>query len=334
MLDIKRSTILFGFDAKNGIPNGDPYTGEQRFDNETQCALQSDVGIKRYPRELIIRMNAFNPADKKHEVYIQDVDLDLLRDLGVDFKNITGAAAQVKILHNLHANDADIKALTGGSKKGKKDKVNEQALIKALLLKCIDVRVFGGLDTTKGVGLSFTGPLQFHLLNPSLHKVELKPMQNTSVLQSDTDKVAGAMGTKDIVPYAFFNIPGEVSPLVAKETGCTEQDILDIVRFIWHGVNNYRSRLKSNQTSRYLIKINYSDPLILISDVDELISVKDPERTDYRSLKDLTFDFTKLLALIQNPVVTNVEYMIDPSLEASFNSVMQPVKNKLVKINL
>lgn len=332
MSDVKRSTVLFGFDAKNGIPNGDPYTGEPRYDSETQRTLHSDVAMKRYFREFVIRMNAYNPKEKKHDIYLQDVDLDMLRDLSIDFKGITGSAAQVKILNAMYANDPEIKAVIEASKKGKKEKADERALVKALLLKCIDVRAFGGVATTAGSNVNLTGPFQINMLNPSLHRVILSTLQNTTVFQSDTDKNTGSIGTMSIVPYAFFNITGEVNPLVAKETGCTELDIMTIVNYMWLGVNNYRSRSKSNQTSRYVLKINYSDPAIKIPDVDELISVLNPNRTDYRSLKDLTFDFSKLLTLIQNPVVTTVEYKIDPSLEATFNGVMQPVQNKLVKL--
>lgn len=329
----KRSTLLFGFDAKNGIPNGDPHTGEPRYDEETQRTLQSDVGIKRYIREYVLRMNAFNPDSKKHEIYMADVDLDALRELNIDIKNISGSAAQVKYLNTLYGNDPDILEITGGGKNGKK-KVEERDLVKALILKCIDVRAFGGVATTKGSNVNLTGPIQLHMLNPSLHRVILSTMQNTTVFQSDTSKGTGSIGTMSIVPYAFFNVTGEVNPLIADETGLTEDEVLTIVKYMWLGVNTYRSRAKSNQTSRYAFKINYSESDIKIPDVDELIQLHDPDNTSYRTLSDLSFVVSRLVDLIKRDIVTNVEYMLDPALEEGFLKSLQPVSSKLVKINL
>lgn len=48
--DMKKSEILFLYETSYNIPNGDPFTGEQRYDEETKRILVSDVRIKRFIR--------------------------------------------------------------------------------------------------------------------------------------------------------------------------------------------------------------------------------------------------------------------------------------------
>lgn len=47
---MKKSEILFLYETSYNIPNGDPFTGEQRYDEETKKILVSDVRIKRFIR--------------------------------------------------------------------------------------------------------------------------------------------------------------------------------------------------------------------------------------------------------------------------------------------
>ena len=37
--ELKKSEILFLYESSYNIPNGDPFTGEQRFDEETKKIL-------------------------------------------------------------------------------------------------------------------------------------------------------------------------------------------------------------------------------------------------------------------------------------------------------
>jgi len=59
---MNKKEFIFLFDAKNTIPNGDPFTGEQRYDEESQKALVSDVRIKRYIRDFLDN-DPFNEGD-------------------------------------------------------------------------------------------------------------------------------------------------------------------------------------------------------------------------------------------------------------------------------
>jgi len=47
---LKKSEILFLYETSYNIPNGDPFTGEQRYDEETKKILVNDVRMKRYVR--------------------------------------------------------------------------------------------------------------------------------------------------------------------------------------------------------------------------------------------------------------------------------------------
>src|SRR5689334_10252031 len=54
---ISKSEILFLYESVYSIPNGDPFTNEQRYDDETKKILVSDVRIKRYIRDQIANTN-------------------------------------------------------------------------------------------------------------------------------------------------------------------------------------------------------------------------------------------------------------------------------------
>ena len=60
----EKSEILFLYEGIYNEPNGDPFTGEQRYDEETKKILISDVRIKRYIRDYI------NQNDKTEDIYV------------------------------------------------------------------------------------------------------------------------------------------------------------------------------------------------------------------------------------------------------------------------
>ena len=60
----KKSELLFLYESTYSMPNGDPFTGEQRYDEETKKVLVSDVRIKRFIRD-------FLNHDEKNHIYVQ-----------------------------------------------------------------------------------------------------------------------------------------------------------------------------------------------------------------------------------------------------------------------
>ena len=129
-----KSEILFLYESTYSIPNGDPFTGEQRYDEETKKILVSDVRIKRFIRDYLKNNN--------HDIY---VILDRSEESNAGKES--GAAARMKSLKNKPLNK------------------NKTAL--DILKECIDVRLFGGISTEEKDAANITGPVQFALLNPS-----------------------------------------------------------------------------------------------------------------------------------------------------------------------
>lgn len=287
---IEKSEILYLFESVYTIPNGDPFTGEQRYDDETQKALVSDVRIKRYVRDYFIEQNYLYPD--KYEVFVFN-DRSQVKE---DGKSESGAAARMRSLWAKYYPKANTK-----------DKIK---LAEEVMKKCIDVRLFGGISTEKEVAVNITGPVQFALLNPSLNKCELKVHQNTSVFASDTDKSRGAIGTTTVVPYTINQIHGWINPYSAIKSGLTQADIKEMLKAIWDSVNNANTRSKSNQSSVLMLQLIYNNPTDKLYGADKLITLDSPDKEELqlRGLTDFTFNLNKLNEAVQSDKIKEVRY--------------------------
>ena len=172
-LPVEKSEILFLYESTYSMPNGDPFTGEQRYDEETKKVLVSDVRIKRFVRDHFA-------LGSPNSVYV-------LNDASVG-----GTVDETKAKEPKDAESGASERLDNLSKLDDYsflvDKKGKKAL--QILTKLIDVRLFGGISTTTGDAVNITGPVQFALLNPSLNAVDLRMHQNTSVFTSSTEKNA------------------------------------------------------------------------------------------------------------------------------------------------
>jgi CRISPR-associated protein Cas7/Csh2, subtype I-B/HMARI len=272
---INKSEILFLYESTYSIPNGDPFTGEQRYDDETKKVLVSDVRIKRFIRDYFVE-------DGKDVYVINDKS-----QLGEGVKG-SGSALRMKSLKSKYPNE--------------KNAVE-------LLKKCIDVRLFGGISTEGGDAVNLTGAVQFALLNSSLNSSDLRIHQNTSVFSSSEDKSRGAIGTTTVVPYSLNQIHGWINPFSAKHTGLTEEDVTEMFRALWRSINNANTRTKSNQNSLLLIQIVYSEPHHKIYGVDRLIKMQSEKRDEQiRSSEDYTLDFSALKQIADSDKVSAVNF--------------------------
>lgn len=282
---LPKSELLFLYESTYSIPNGDPFTGEQRFDEETKRVLVSDVRIKRFVRDFLF--------DNGHEIFVRN-DRSNVKEEG-DAES--GAAARVNTLED-------------EAKKAGRSKITAQELLTQL----IDVRLFGGISTKKGNAINLTGPVQFALLNPSLNAVDLRMHQNTSVFASSTDKGRGAIGTTTVVPYALCQIHGWINPFSARHTNLSESDVQTLLNAMWHSINNANTRTKSNQNSLLLLQIIYSEPTRKLYGLDRAIELKaekdgqeiKPEQI--RSADDYTLNFDKLRELVASDAVREVRF--------------------------
>jgi CRISPR-associated protein Csh2 len=297
-----KSEILFLFESTYTIPNGDPFTGEQRYDEETKKILVSDVRIKRYIRDYLLQQK--DKFGTSFEIYVWN-DISQAVDKG------SGSAARMKSLKAKFQDDDSVKIEGRKSKKGKATDgaVKEISALK-LLLKCIDVRLFGGISTEEGDAVNLTGPVQYALLNPSLNEVELRMHQNTSVFVSSVEKSRGAIGTTTVVPYAVNQIHGWINPYSAKFTDLSDEDVKIMFKALWESINNANTRTKANQDSLLLLQIVYSNPDKKLYGLDNLIRLdtKGKKGEQLRSISDYEFDFKELAEAVSSDIIKEVNY--------------------------
>lgn len=290
---MKKSEILFLYETSYNIPNGDPFTGEQRYDEETKKILVSDVRIKRFIRTYL------EDIEGEH-IYVSD-------KTGADEK--TSKEVLKWIAKNWNS--------------------NQKTDIAEIMKELIDVRLFGGISTltdseTKSIKINeiectnghvqFTGPVQFAALNPSLNRVNLRIHQNTSHFTSKGDKAQGAIATTTLVPYSVVQIHGWINPTVAKSTDLKEDDLQKMFKALWYGTGGEGSsfsRSKVGQDSLLLLIIDYKENFDKLYGVDRTIKLEPNEGMkdeQIRSMDDYGLDFTKLKELAKNDKIEKIRF--------------------------
>ena len=292
---MKKSEILFLYETSYNIPNGDPFTGEQRYDEETKKILVSDVRIKRFIR-----------------TYLEDIEDE---HIYVSDKTGVGKTDSKGVLTYIAQNE----------KWNPCQKTDIAEIMKGL----IDVRLFGGISTltneeTKKIKVNknectnghvqFTGPVQFAALNPSLNRVNLKMHQNTSHFTSKGDKAQGAIATTTLVPYSVVQIHGWINPTVAKSTDLKDDDLQKMFKALWYGTGGEGSsfsRSKVGQDSLLLLIIDYKENFDKLYGVDRTIKLEPNEGMkdeQIRSMDDYALDFTKLKELAKNDKIEKIRF--------------------------
>lgn len=295
---LNKSEILFLYETSYNIPNGDPFTGEQRYDEETKKILVSDVRIKRYIR-----------------TYFEDI-----MNLPIYVSEKTGAGK------------TDSKGVLTwiAQNRNKNNKTDFGELLK----EQVDVRLFGGISTldnkvkikikkedgnekeeefTNG-HVQFTGPVQFSLLNSSLNEVDLRMHQNTTHFTSKSENKQGSIGTTTLVPYSLMQIHGWVNPKVAEATGMSSEDLKLMYEALWYGTSgdgSSFSRSKIGQTSVLLLEIVYAKPNAKIYGVNRLVKIVPKEGKkgeQLRSMEDYDFDFSELIKVANDDRVEKINY--------------------------
>ena len=298
---MKKSEILFLYETSYNIPNGDPFTGEQRYDEETKKILVSDVRIKRFIR-----------------TYLEDIE-----------------GEHIYVSENTGAGKTDSKGVLTWI--AQNWNTNQKTDIAEIMKELIDVRLFGGistLDKNMKVGkqelvnghVQFTGPVQFAALNPSLNRVNLRMHQNTSHFTSKDDKAQGAISTTTLVPYSVVQIHGWINPTVAKNTDLKEDDLQKMFKALWYGTGGEGSsfsRSKVGQNSLLLLVIDYKQDFDKVYGVDRTIKLEPNEEgmkdEQIRSMEDYTLDFCKLKELAQNDKIEKIRFYTE----------VDEIKNKL-----
>lgn len=292
---MKKSEILFLYETSYNIPNGDPFTGEQRYDEETKKILVSDVRIKRFIR-----------------TYLEDIE-----------------GEHIYVSEKTGAGKTDSKGVLTYIAQNEKWNPCQKTDIAEIMKGLIDVRLFGGISTltneeTKKIKVNknectnghvqFTEPVQFAALNPSLNRVNLKMHQNTSHFTSKGDKAQGAIATTTLVPYSVVQIHGWINPTVAKSTDLKEDDLKKMFKALWYGTGGEGSsfsRSKVGQDSLLLLIIDYKENFDKLYGIDRTIKLepnKGMKDEQIRSMDDYALDFTKLKELAKNDKIEKIRF--------------------------
>lgn len=291
---MKKSEILFLYETSYNIPNGDPFTGEQRYDEETKKILVSDVRIKRFIR-----------------TYLEDIE-----------------GEHIYVSENTGAGKTDSKGVLTWI--AQNWNTNQETNIAEIMKELIDVRLFGGISTlkddeTKKIKVNkkectnghvqFTGPVQFAALNPSLNRVNLRMHQNTSHFTTKDENAQGAIATTTLVPYSVVQIHGWINPTVAKSTDLKEDDLKKMFKALWYGTGGEGSsfsRSKVGQNSLLLLVIDYKQDFDKVYGVDRTIKLEPNEEgmkdEQIRSMDDYALDFTKLKELAKNDKIEKIRF--------------------------
>ena len=292
---MKKSEILFLYETSYNIPNGDPFTGEQRYDEETKKILVSDVRIKRFIR-----------------TYLEDIE-----------------GEHIYVSEKTGAGKTDSKGVLTYIAQNEKWNPCQKTDIAEIMKGLIDVRLFGGISTltneeTKKIKVNknectnghvqFTGPVQFAALNPSLNRVNLRMHQNTSHFTSKGDKAQGAIATTTLVPYSVVQLHGWINPTVAKSTDLKEDDLKKMFKALWYGTGGEGSsfsRSKVGQDSLLLLIIDYKENFDKLYGIDRTIKLepnKGMKDEQIRSMDDYALDFTKLKELAKNDKIEKIRF--------------------------
>lgn len=288
MNNLEKSEILFFYESKFSQPNGDPFTGEQRYDEETKKILVSDVRIKRFIRDY------WHQNGKP--IYVLNPDPDNKLTAGQRFKMLF------------------------------EQRLDKNLTPREFAKQLIDVRAFGAVipiqkDKKKAKSedveskednadaFNVTGAIQFAILNPSLNSVDLKTFQNTSIFVSKEGVKQGTIGTSSNVPYALCQIHGWINPHSANASGLTQTDIDDMFSALWHSVNNVNTRSKSNQSCVLLLQIVYVNNNDKLYGTNRLLTLKtDKQQEQIREMEDFTLNFDNLKAAAASPKVKEIRF--------------------------
>lgn len=310
----EKSEIIFLYESKYSMPNGDPFTGEQRYDEETKKVLVSDVRIKRFIRDYL------HNIDKT--IYV----INNKEQVG---EGASGSGSAARVLSLRKEFDEELKEAEKTAKDNKDKSFNPNLFV---LKKCIDVRLFGGISTEKKVNVNLTGPVQFALLNPSLNSVDLRMHQNTSVFSSDVSKSGGAIGTTSLVPYSLNQIHGWINPFAAKHSGLEDKDIATMFEALWKSINNANTRSKSNQSSLLLLQLIYAKDTDKVYGTDKLISYNSDKLDEQlRDISDFIFDFGALKEVATSDKIKEVKYYSESK---EILSQLTDLGDKFTKISL
>jgi CRISPR-associated protein Csd2 len=233
-----RHDLLLLFEVNNGNPNGDPDAGNMpRLDPTTNLGLVSDVCLKRKVRNYI--EHAKPAPQDHHRIFV----------------------SQGAVLNNTVDEEAD----ACPEAKGKKEKDQEEAVLRCLCAKYYDIRAFGAVLSTgnkvfKGSAYGqVRGPVQF-TFGRSFHAITPLEISITRCAVTNAADAAKerTMGAKHIVPYALYAAKAYASPVFADKTGFTTADYDLLIEALLHMFEQDRSAARGEMILRGLYDFEHA----------------------------------------------------------------------------
>ncbi|HEX6507200.1 MAG TPA: type I-C CRISPR-associated protein Cas7/Csd2 [Chloroflexota bacterium] len=244
----RRHDFKLIFDVKDGNPNGDPDAGNMpRVDPETMQGLVTDVAVKRKIRNFV---GATRPDAAPWRIYVQN----------------RGIA-----LNDLHQEAYSAKGLK--STGTRQNRTDVDAARQWMCEQFFDVRTFGAVMST-GVNCGqVRGPVQIGIarsidpipaLELSITRVAITDPKDAAVAVAEGAEATGGkvteMGRKAMVPYAVYVAMGAVSPLFAKQTGFTDEDLTTVWQALVHCWDLDRSASRGMMSCRGLHVFSHTSP--------------------------------------------------------------------------
>ena len=298
---MKSKTVFIIFEALNCTPNGDPDTGEQRFNDVTQKAIVSDLRIKRYGRDKL------NSVGKNVFYFFDKENVDKYKVEGSDA--VSGASARFSAFCKEHGYD--------------EPKTSSEA--KEMLLKeFVDARIFGTVLTHKTTKANISGSLQFNSESESINVVKHgKNLVNraiTTVFPSKDTKGQGSIGRDTFIRYGLFCIRGQFSAEVARLNGASDDDLDLMLTAIWNEIETINTRSKSGQTPLAMIVIEHptkklENGCLLSRQFNKSFSpfniIPKTDISQIYSSDDYEFDFSPLNSIMNEDIVESVTIYCD-----------------------
>lgn len=233
----KRYDYLLLFDVQDGNPNGDPDAGNlPRIDPETMQGIVTDVCLKRKIRNYIDLQNQMAGAtDNDNGIFVRD----------------SGIALNTKLREAAEA---------VGAKPDKK-KTNETARAE-MCRRYYDIRMFGGVLSVGDYNCGqVRGPMQL-TFSRSVDPIIPGDVAITrvAITKEGQDKET-EMGRKAQIPYGLYLGKGFYSPMLAKDTGVSRDDL---ERFWEAAVNMFehdRSASRGHMQMQGLYVFRHENPL-------------------------------------------------------------------------
>lgn len=258
-----RYDFLFLFDVLDGNPNGDPDAGNMpRVDPETGHGLVTDVCIKRKLRNFVSLAKAGAPG---YDIYVKEkailgaVQGQAYAALGLSAPAAEGDADKAGADA---AEDASAKKAKKSAKSGGKKSSDGQVIERARDWMCkqfFDVRAFGAVMSLKENNCGqVRGPVQL-TFSRSVEPVLTQEHAITRMAvatQEEADKQGGGnrtMGRKNTIPYGLYVGHGFISPLLARQTGFSEEDTAFLFEAMQQMFEHDRSAARGLMTLRKLI---------------------------------------------------------------------------------